>query len=295
VEVRDGSGETVKRYAYDGLHRRISETAGGTTTDLYYSDAWQVLEERVASGGTSVPRVQYVWSPVYVDALILRDRDSDGDGTLEERLWVVQDANFNVTAVVDDSGETVERYIYDPFGQATVLDAEWNVRSGGSAYDWLYLHQGGRYDVTSGLYHFRFRDYSPTLGRWTSLDPLRYAAGDVNLYRSVGNNTLNSLDPSGLDEIVIEGNSVYFERRYYVTFWKNGGTYWIGTRIEHEGVEYVQHGQYWVPLAEVKKAIERTFTVGYGGEWREDPNKITEWFRKNNVRVQGIVKSLITP
>jgi RHS repeat-associated protein len=81
-----------------------------------------------------------------------------------------------------------------------VLDAEWNVRSGGSAYDWFYLHQGGRYDVTSGLYHFRFRDYSPTLGRWTSLDPLSYAAGDVNLYRSVGNNPLNSLDPSGLDD-----------------------------------------------------------------------------------------------
>jgi hypothetical protein len=52
-----------------------------------------VLEERVASGGTLVPRVQYVWSPVYVDALVLRDRDTNGDGTLDERLWVVQDAN----------------------------------------------------------------------------------------------------------------------------------------------------------------------------------------------------------
>ncbi len=91
----------------------------------------------------------------------------------------------------------VERYIYDPFGQATVLDANWNVLAA-SAFAWVYLHQGGRYDVTSGLYHFRFRDYSPTLGRWTSLDPLRYAAGDVNLYRTVGNNPLNSLDPSGL-------------------------------------------------------------------------------------------------
>jgi len=112
VEVRDGSGETVKRYAYDGLHRRISETADGVTTAFYYSDQWQVLEERV--GGQTT--VQYVWSPVYVDALILRDRDSDGDGTLDERLWVAQDANFNVTAVVDNSGEVVERYIYDPFG-----------------------------------------------------------------------------------------------------------------------------------------------------------------------------------
>ncbi|PWH14012.1 MAG: hypothetical protein DDG59_13505, partial [Anaerolineae bacterium] len=81
------------------------------------------------------------------------------------------------------------------------LDAEWNVRPGDSAYDWLYLHQGGRYDGTSGLYHLRFRDYSPTLGRWTSLDPLSYAAGDVNLYRTVGNNPINSLDPSGLDDV----------------------------------------------------------------------------------------------
>ncbi|WP_315851928.1 RHS repeat-associated core domain-containing protein [Thermogemmata fonticola] len=107
-----------------------------------------------------------------------------------------------MTAVVDDSGEVVERYIYDPFGQATVLDGEWNVRSGGRAYDWHYRHEGGRYDVTSGLYHFRHRDYSPTLGRWTSLDPLSYAAGDVNLYRSLGNDPINSLDPSGLEEVV---------------------------------------------------------------------------------------------
>jgi RHS repeat-associated protein len=235
---------------------------------------------RVADSNSQVE----LWSPVYVDALILRDRDTNGDGTLDERLWVVQDANYNVTALLDNAGNVVERYIYDPFGQATGLDAEWNVRAGGSAYDWLYLHQGGRYDVTSGVYHFRFRDDSPTLGRWTSLDPLRYTAGDVNLYRTVGNNPLNSLDPSGLDEIVIEGNSIYFERRYYVTFWKNGGTYWIGTLIEHEGVQYVQHGQYWVPLAEVKGTIERTFTVGYGGEWRKDPNKITEWFRDYDVR-----------
>jgi RHS repeat-associated protein len=196
VEVRDASGETVKRYAYDGLHRRVQETAGGVTTDFYYSEQWQVLEERVGGNTT----VQYVWSPVYVDALVLRDRDSDGDGTLDERLWVVQDANYNVTAIFDNSGNVVERYIYDPFGQATMLNAEWNVRSGGSAYDWLYLHQGGRFDATSGLYHFRHRDYSPTLGRWTSFDPLSYAAGDVNLYRTVGNNPLNSLDPSGLDD-----------------------------------------------------------------------------------------------
>jgi len=193
VAVKDAEGNLLKGYAYDGLHRRIQETAGGVTTDLYYSDAWQVLEERV--GGQTM--VQYVWSPVYVDALILRDRDSNGDGTLDERLWVVQDANYNVTALFDNSGNVVERYLYDPFGRVTVVDGGWVERSEGTAFAWHYLHQGGRYDDVSGLYHFRYRDYSPTLGRWTSLDPLRYDAGDVNLYRIVFNAPTVFTDPSG--------------------------------------------------------------------------------------------------
>jgi RHS repeat-associated protein len=194
VAVKDAGGTTLKTYTYDGLHRRISETAGGTTTDLYYSDAWQVLEERV--GGQV--KAQYVWSPVYVDALILRNRDSNGDGTLDERLWVVQDANYNVTVLFDNSGNVVERYIYDPFGSVTVLAPDWSERAA-SAFAWVYLHQGGRFDVTSGLYHFRHRDYSSTLGRWTSLDPLRYDAGDVNLYRVVFNAPTVYTDPSGLE------------------------------------------------------------------------------------------------
>jgi len=66
-----------------------------------------------------------------------------------------------------------------------------------STVAWLYLHQGGRLDATSGLYHFRHRDYSPILGRWTSLDPIRYEAGDVNLYRFVFNAPTVFTDPSG--------------------------------------------------------------------------------------------------
>ncbi|MCS7168050.1 MAG: RHS repeat-associated core domain-containing protein [Gemmatales bacterium] len=127
---------------------------------------------------------------------MLRDRDTYGDGTLDERLYVVQDANDYVTALFHNAGNVVERYVYDPFGSVTVLDASWNVLAG-SAFAWVYLHQGGRYDFTSGLYHFRFRDYSPTLGRWTSLDPIGYAAGDVNLYRTVFNAPTVFTDPSG--------------------------------------------------------------------------------------------------
>jgi len=110
---------------------------------------------------------------------------------------VVQDANYNVVALLDSSGNVVERYAYDPFGQVAVLDANWNVLAA-SDFGWLYLHQGGRLDSISSLYHFRHRDYSPTLGRWISLDPLGYDAGDVNLYRALGNDLLNRLDPLGL-------------------------------------------------------------------------------------------------
>ena len=85
-----------------------------------------VLEERIRDesfsplpvGEGSGVKVQYIWSPVYVDALVLRDRDSNGDGTLDERLYVAQDANYNVTVLFDNSGNVVERYVYDPFGQA---------------------------------------------------------------------------------------------------------------------------------------------------------------------------------
>ena len=117
---------------------------------------------------------------------------------MDERRWVAQDANYNITAIFDNAGNVVERYAYDPFGSVTVLDENWNVQAGGSAFAWFHLHQGGRFDATSGLYHFRHRDYSPTLGRWTSLDPIRYTAGDVNLYRALGNGLPNCLDPSGL-------------------------------------------------------------------------------------------------
>src|SRR5262249_20211304 len=150
----------------------------GTTRDFYYSNQWQVLEERV--GGQA--QDQYVWSPVYVDALVLRDRDADGNPAngLEERFWAQQDANFDMTALVDGTGTVQERFDYDPFGTPTVLTGAWAVRTGGSAYNWQYLHQGGRFDKDTGLYDFRHRAFAPSLGRWLQEDPIGFAGGDVN-------------------------------------------------------------------------------------------------------------------
>jgi RHS repeat-associated protein len=198
--VAVGNG-AVARYSYDGLGRRVTERHR-LINDLYYSDQWQVLEER--TGGSAPAQAQDVWSPVYVDALVLRDQSSLNDGNLDQRLYVQQDANWNVTALVDGKagsptlGQVVERYVYDPYGVASVYTPGWAPRLAGSAYGWLYLHQGGRHDPATGLYLFRSRDYSPTLGRWMQADPLGLGAGDTNLYRAEGNDPASAVDPSGL-------------------------------------------------------------------------------------------------
>jgi RHS repeat-associated protein len=102
-----------------------------------------------------------------------------------------------VTALVNTSGQVVERYVYDPYGQVTILDASWNTRSS-SSYAWRYLFQGKRYDSATGLYDSRNRAYSPTLGRWLQNDPLGFGGGDSNLYRGDSNNPAGYADPLGL-------------------------------------------------------------------------------------------------
>src|SRR5262249_2587734 len=46
VVVKDSTGNTLETFTYDGLGHRVAVTASGTTTDLFYSAAWQVLEEQ---------------------------------------------------------------------------------------------------------------------------------------------------------------------------------------------------------------------------------------------------------
>jgi RHS repeat-associated protein len=192
VEVKDSGGVTLVRFEYDAHGWRIIAD-DGTVRDFFYSSAWQVLEERVSGIAT----VQYVWSPVYVDALVLRDRDTDANGTLDERLYVQQDANWNVTALLNTSGTVVERIVQDPYGKVTFLDSSWTPLTG-SAFAWLHTHQGLRFEALAGLFDNRNRWYSPTLMRFVSNDPIGLAGGYTNLYLAYGNGPGNARDPLGL-------------------------------------------------------------------------------------------------
>jgi RHS repeat-associated protein len=229
VQVKDASSTLLAAYSYDGLNRRVVENHG-TATDLYFSSDWQVLEEQVAG----VTQAQYVWSPVYVDAIVERDRGA-------ERLYVQQDANWNVTAIVDTSGNVAERYVYDPYGNVSVLAPDWSPRAT-SSFAWIYLYQGGRFDPATGLYDFRNREYSPTLGRWLQNDPIGFLGGTVDLYQMEGDNPTNATDPIGL-KITVGGKAVDQASDKYQD--------WLKNAVYKEILEKLSNSKYTIDFASI--------------------------------------------
>ncbi|MBK9128170.1 MAG: RHS repeat-associated core domain-containing protein [Phycisphaerales bacterium] len=111
----------------------------------------------------------------------------------------------------------VERYDYDPYGATYIAcrdpstyDSAAETRDPGLLTDpaaWQpcdasrfgnpFLWTAQRYDPGVGLYHFLFRTYSPTLGRWMQRDPLGYVDA-VSLIQYVASNPASLHDPTGL-------------------------------------------------------------------------------------------------
>ena len=206
VEVTDGT-TVVGKYEYDGLNRRILNYRDFVDYEVYehyyYNASWQVLETRFDFSGNPPeglqPWLQYVWSARYIDALVLRDQNTDSDGLCDdERLYYLTDANFNVTALVDTGGTVLERYVYDPYGKVTIYWPDWSSTLSASNYYNRILYTGREYDPETGLYNYRRRPYSVELGRFPGRDPIGYGAGDANLYRYVFNNPVAFTDPAGL-------------------------------------------------------------------------------------------------
>jgi RHS repeat-associated protein len=175
--------------------------------DLYYSTSWQVLEDdntqvQYGTGGgvvsSTYTQMQFVWSPTYVNDLVLRDRSTAGNGAFNERIYVQHDANHNVTAITNTGGTVQERFVYDPYGTATVLSSTWGTAT--DTLNWQYMFQGGRYDSTSGLYAFQRREYDPALGRWIEQEPrgAAFIAG-TNLYEFGAGSPPGRVDPSGFE------------------------------------------------------------------------------------------------
>jgi RHS repeat-associated protein len=195
VKLQEDSS-TVAEYAYDGAKRRtVKKTYSGgvlsETRHFYYTqpEKWQVLEERVGFS-TSAQR-QFVWGLRYVDDLVLRHRDTEGNGALEERFYALQDANWNVAAIAAPTGIVQERFAYDAYGTPTVLTLTFANRSS-SSFAWEILYAGYRWDSEARCYQVRNCILIPGFG-WIQRDPI----GGMNLYEYALDNPLVHTDPSG--------------------------------------------------------------------------------------------------
>jgi RHS repeat-associated protein len=196
------TSKTISEYEYDGANRRIIQKsfARGIPTDtrhLYYTkpSAWQAIEERLGIiPDSTAPDRQFIWGLRYIDDCILRDRDTDDDGTLDERLYVLQDAHWNVTAMINLSGIVQERLAYTAYGKPLVLAADWAPQA--DQFSWETQYAGYRIESSTGLFHVRNRVFHIELGAWLQRDPLGQAAG-INVYEYAKSAPLVYLDPSG--------------------------------------------------------------------------------------------------
>jgi len=203
-------GDLVATCRYDARGRRIQKIVAGNpdiTYDYYYS-GYQVVEVR--KGGDADPLEQYVWDGRYVHSPVLRWRDANTDGDLDDEgdsvLYYTNDANFNMTALVAADGDVAERVVYDPYGKPTFLKADWTLQEASghadgtaSAYANEILFTGHRRDAETGLYVTLHRTYHPTLGRWLQRDRIGYADG-MGLYQYARSRPACATDPSGLIE-----------------------------------------------------------------------------------------------
>jgi RHS repeat-associated protein len=184
----------TETFAYDALGRRVQESTPTVRNHLYYDTSGRLIEEWDAQTQHSK---LYVWSASGDDTLVLRDEYQPDGLTLIQRPYVQQDANGDVTSILDGkTGAVQERFEYDPYGSVTYLDPSWNPQAS-SPSGWQMLHQALRLDATTGWYDNGARDLIPAEGRFAERDPLGLGGDDLNLYRYEENEPLDLTDPTG--------------------------------------------------------------------------------------------------
>ena len=165
--IEQPGGSTVR--VHDGVHMVMLLTDGERSNRYLHGD-----------------RVDQLFADEAIDATT---------GTSQTR-WTLTDHLGSVTdlAMIHDDGSitTDHHRRYDGFG--VVVDGVGGDATGGSRFGYA----GREWEPESGLQYNRARWYAPATSRWLIQDPIGFEAGDVNLYRYLGNQATTLIDPSGL-------------------------------------------------------------------------------------------------
>jgi RHS repeat-associated protein len=133
---------------------------------------------------------RYVHGPGTDDPLI--QYEGAGVASTAERL-LYADAQGSIIATTDGGGALMPGGIdkYDEYGIPQTDTAGHSLNSG------RFQYTGQQWIGELGVYYYKNRLYSPTLGRFFQTDPVGYDGG-INIYEYADDDPVDHSDPSGL-------------------------------------------------------------------------------------------------
>ncbi|HWV45083.1 MAG TPA: RHS repeat-associated core domain-containing protein, partial [Nitrospira sp.] len=181
------AGSSTTSLSYDAQSRlyRVVKTGSAATRFLYdgsdliaeYDDSGNVLRRYVHGFGADQPVVAYY-----------------GSGTADsDRHYLVSDERGSIVAVTNNTGD---------IGAANTGVNTYNEYGlPGSSNIGRFQYTGQTWLPEVGLYYYKARMYSPSLGRFMQPDPIGYDDG-LNIYAYVHGDPVNNTDPLGLETVV---------------------------------------------------------------------------------------------